>query len=321
MIFLYVLFGLSIFCPIYTYAVYPVILKFLKKKTYQTGNDRMNVSVVVVGNQESAGKKIENIQKNKYPDLQIVVADSITEGVKKTTGGIIVFTDTETELAENAIEELVKGFADPRIDCVVGQQSSKNGNSAFWKYENKVKELESNIGCVSGANDTIFAVRKDKMPIVDEKVKHKPFYIATSITQAGADVVYTPKAIAYEIPTEGDNFAKHVEDAKGYWQALRLFPKMLIGRHGSFVYVSHRVMKWFVWLNMIVMLVTSGVLAINGSILMAVLFGLQIVGYAVVMLLGKRNIGGAIGKLISIGYYFVMLNVTYMIAIIKGVSE
>ena len=72
---------------------------------------------------------------------------------------------------------------------------------------------------------------------------------------------------------------------------------------------------------MLVMLVTSGVLAVKGSALMAIIFGLQIVGYAVVMLLGKRNIGGAIGKLISIGYYFVMLNVTYMIAIIKGASE
>ena len=314
MIFLYVLFGLSIFCPIYTYAVYPVILKFLKKKTYQTGNDRMSVSVVVVGNQESAGKKIENIQKNKYTDLQIVVADSITEGIKKTKGDIIVFTDTETELAENAIEELVKGFADPRIDCVVGQQSSKNGNSAFWKYENKVKELESNIGCVSGANDTIFAVRKDKMPIVDEKVKHKPFYIATSITQAGGDVVYTPKAIAYEIPTEGDNFSKHVEDAKGYWQALRLFPHMLFPRKGSFVYVSHRLMKWFVWLNLIVSLFVSGMLAFSSQ-MMFVVFLLQIILYMVLLVFGKKASDGNLGKIMRIGYYFLMLNIAYAVGL------
>jgi len=274
----------------------------------------MNVSVVVVGNQESAGKKIENIQKNKYPDLQIVVADSITDGVKKTTGGIIVFTDTETELAENAIEELVKGFADPRIDCVVGQQSSKNGNSAFWKYENKVKELESNIGCVSGANDTIFAVRKDKMPIIDEKVKHKPFYIATSITQAGADVVYTPKAIAYEIPTEGDNFAKHVEDAKGYWQALRLFPRMLFPRKGSFAYVSHRVMKWFVWLNLIVSLFVSGMLAFSSQ-MMFVIFLLQIILYMVLLVFGKKASDGNLGKIMRIGYYFLMLNIAYAVGL------
>lgn len=297
MLFLYALFGLSIFFPVYTYAVYPIILMLLKKKTYQISGDKMSVSVVVVGNQEAADKKIKNVQKNKYSDIQIVVADSIIEGVKKAIGNIIVFTDTETEFAENAIEELVKPFEDSRVDCVVGRQTNKNENNAFWKYENKVKELESNIGCVSGANDTIFAVRKSKMPVVDGKVKQKPFYVATSITQEGGDVVYTPKAITFEAPKEDNNFDKHIEDANGYWQALLLFPRMLFPRKGSFVYVSHRVMKWFVWLNLIVLFISSWVLA-SHNLAILVFAVLQTTIYCLLIVVHKNRTNGIIGTLI-----------------------
>lgn len=317
MIVLYVLFALSVFCPIYTYALYPTVLRMLRGKQYKNADIEPAVSVVVVG--EDAADKIRNIQQCGYPKTEII--EGGYSDANKAKGEIIVYTDTKTQMDLAALREIVRPFADERIGAVVGQQTNPEGNSAFWKYENLVKRLESRIGCVSGANERLFAVRKSDMPEVPEDVLNKPFYIATKITEDGKDIIFQDTAKAYEGKTEGTNFQKHVEDAAGYWQALRLFPKMLIGRHGSFVYVSHRVMKWFVWLNMILMLVTSGALAVKGSVLMAVLFGLQIVGYAVVMLLGKRNIGGAIGKLISIGYYFVMLNVTYMIAIIKGASE
>lgn len=311
MIILYALFALSVLCPAYTYALYPIVLRMLKGKVYKSAEIEPSVSVVVVG--EDAADKITNIQQCEYSNIEIVNGEY--GDANKSKGEIVIFTDTKTEMDLAAIREIVKPFADNRIGCVVGQQTNSEGNSAFWKYENLVKKLESKIGCVSGANESIFAVRKSDMPNVPESVLNKPFYIATKITETGKDVVFQESAKAYEGKTEGTNFEKHVADAAGYWQALRLFLKMLIGKHGSFVYVSHRVMKWFVWLNMIVMLVTSGVLAINGSILMAVLFGLQIVGYAVVMLLEKRNIGGAIGKLISIGYYFVKLNIAYLIGL------
>lgn len=314
MIILYVLFALSVFCPIYTYALYPIVLRMLKAKEYKSKDIEPTVTVVVTG--EDTTEKTKNIQQCEYPEVEII--EGGYRDANKAKGEIIVLNDTKTQLDLAALSEIVKPFADNRIGCVVGLQTNPEGNSTFWKYENLVKRLESRIGCVSGANESIFAVRKIDMPNVPESVLNKPFYIATKITETGRDVVFQESAKAYEGKTEGTNFQKHVEDAAGYWQALRLFPKMLIGRHGSFVYVSHRVMKWFVWLNMLVMLVTSGVLAVKGSALMAVLFGLQIVGYAVVMLMGKRNIDGAIGKLISIGYYFVMLNAAYFVGLFKG---
>ena len=311
MIALYVLFALSVFCPVYTYALYPIVLRMMRGKQYKNEEIEPDVSVVVVG--KNVEEKVTNDCQCGYPNANVIVGDY----ANKTKGDIIVFTDTKTQIDLSAIREIIKPFADQRVGCVVGQQTNPEGNSAFWKYENKIKELESRIGCVSGAPESLFAVRKSDMPRIPESVLNKPFYIATKITENGKAVLYQETAKAYEGKTDGTYFRKHVEDARGYWQALKLFPKMLIGRHGSFVYISHRVMKWFVWLNMVTMLVTSGLLGFNGSAFMATLFYLQVVGYFLLLLLGRKNIRGPVGKIIGIGYYFVMLNMSYLVGFFR----
>ncbi len=307
MIALYALFVLSVFFPLYTYVLYPVILRLLKGKQFKLGDDKPSVCVVIVG--ENEADKIKNVEQCKYSDLEIIAGNYNSETRKQ----IIVFTDTKTQLDLAAIQNIVKPFADDRVGCVVGQQTNPSGNNLFWKYESRVKQLESRIGCVSGATGSLFAVRKSDMPNVEEKVLNKPFYIATKIVENGKAVVYQEYAKAYESTTVGTNFRKHVEDATGYWQCFILFPKML----GSFVYVSHRVMKWFVWLNMVILLVSSGMLGAAGSMLMMVLFWLQVTGYAMIVLLGRRKIGGFIGKIIGIGYYFFMLNIAYFVGMFK----
>lgn len=313
MIVLYVLFALSVFFPVYTYAVYPCILSVLKDKKYKIGDVSPTVSVVIVG--DDTEDKVKNVCECRYPETEILKGGF--DSASKAKGEIILFTDTKTQLDLAAIHNIVVSFADERVACVVGQQTNPEGNSAFWKYETLVKRYESRIGCVSGAPESLFAIRKADLPEVPDTVLNKPFYITTRITENGRAVIFQDGARAYEGKSEGTNFKKHVADAAGYWQALRLFPKMLIGHHGSLVYVGHRVMKWFVWLNMLVLLITSGALGMLGLRIMTALFWLQIAAYAVVLLLGRMKIGGPIGKLIGVGYYFVMLNVAYFIGMFK----
>ena len=312
MILLYVFFALSLFCPIYTYTLYPIALKLFDKKKLKSGEVDSSVTVVVVG--ENCAEKIKNVDECEYQNFDIISGDY--RDTNKAKGTIIVFTDTRTKLDQIAINEIVKPFADERVGVVVGQQTNPEGNSSFWKYENFVKKLESGIGCVSGANESLFAVRASDMPVIDETVLNKPFYIATKITENGKYVVFQESAKTYERTTGGVNFSKHVQDAAGYWQALKLFPKMLFGGLGSFVYVGHRVMKWFVWLNMVMLLVISGLLAVLGSSVFGFFFVIQLLGYVTVLLLGKRKIPGTIGRLIGIGYYFILLNVSYLMGLL-----
>lgn len=315
MVSLHALFILSVICPIYTYALYPMILRMFKEKIYTREDITPKVSVIIVG--DNTDEKIENIGLCVYPNYEIVRGGY--DNVDKAKGEIILFTDTKTKLDLKAIENIVKPFSDDRIGAVVGQQTNPNGNSMFWKYENYVKRMESRIGCVSGANESLFAVRKSDMTKVPHEVMNKPFFIATKITESGKYIIFEDAAKAYEGGTKGTNFNKHVEDAAGYWQALRMFPKMLMRfQYGSFVYVSHRVMKWFVWLNMLMMFVISGVLAFLGiDECMSWLFGIQVIGYVVIVLAELINVKGPIGRTLGIAYYFVMLNLSYFIGVFR----
>lgn len=269
-----------------------------------------SVSVLIIG--DNIKEKSRNIQTCDYPEIiEIIEVRDINDSVNKARGEIILFTDTKTSMDLAAVSNIVQPFADERVACVVGQQTNIDGNSIFWRYENFVKSLESRVGCVSGATESIFAIRKTDMPIVAENVINKPFNIAMKITENGRDVIFQPSAKAYEEKTIGTNFSKHVQDARGYWQAFKLFPKLLLPRKGSFVYVSHRVMKWFVWLNMLTSLVTSGFLA-RSSVFMGVLFGCQLFGYASIFALGKMS---KISRIIGIGYYFIILNISYFVGL------
>lgn len=315
MIILYALFALSAFFPVYTYALYPFVLKTLKGKEYKKGNIEPKISIIVVG--DDVNEKLENIKKCDYTDIEIICGDY--DSADRAKGDIILFTDTKTLLDISAIREIVKSFADERVACVIGQQTNPKGNSAFWKYENLIKRLESRIGCVSGANTSIFAVRKRDLPEIPDKVVNKPFFIVTKITEAGRDIVFHESAKAYEGESKGTNFDKHVNDAVGYWQAFKLFPKMLKPRHGSFVYISHRVMKWFVWLNMVSALITSGILSVK-SCFMRILFIIQLILYLIPLIYRKRDLK-KFGKLINIWQYFISLNSSYLVGLFKYVTR
>ena len=331
---LYALFAISVFCPVYTYVLYPLILKCLPEKNYKFDCCKQTITVTVIVAGKNGKKKAEKIRQTFLVDtssnigstyfsvLDILYTEQISETTNKLAKGeIIVFTDDKTELDKEAISEIIKMFADKRIGCVVGQQTNPDGNSTFWKYENAVKRLESKIGCVSGATASLFAVRKIDLPIISDCVLNKPFYIATAITQAGKDVVYQPSAKAYEGRTEGTNFDKHVQDAAGYWQALHLFPKMLLPiNKGNFVYISHRVMKWLVWLNMLMMLVISGMLA-KQSFFMAFLLFLQLIGYGILIVHGNKSFNCLFGRLLNFGYDFFSLNLAYFFGMFRYRSD
>lgn len=331
MIVLYVLFALSVLCPIYTYAIYPVILKFLPGKKYKTEEIRPYVTAIILGNSEDASKKASNLIESVYPveKLEVLVASgNINDSISKAKGDIVLFTDTETFFDKHAIANLMKCFADEKVGCVVGQQrkrpdkDGKPTDSTLWKYENKVKEFESRIGCVSGANGSIYAVRKNLVPAIKPEIINKDFFVATSVTQSGMDVVFEPSATAYEEPAEGNNFEKHVRDGAGNYLVLGIFWRMLFPRKGWFVYVGHRVMKWLVPFNMIVAFVTSGILAFHIPFgVMAVLFGCQVMAYLILLITRNRAIGGAAGKLLSILQYFISLNCAYFVGLAKIVRR
>ncbi|MHB1153404.1 MAG: glycosyltransferase family 2 protein [Eubacteriales bacterium] len=367
-ILLYILLSLSILMPIYTYMIYPIILKLFSSKKYNINQaHRPFVSIIIAAYNEEKiiAEKINNLAALNYPadkiefiigsdgssDKTFEIAKSydlpnlrvfdfnrggkvnaLNAMLRVVKGEIIVFSDANTIYDKNAIQNLVVHFTDDRIGCVSGQLRYKiddtSGHGArsegtYWRYENWVKEQESKIGRLSGANGAIYAIRNGILHNIKNGIINDDFYVATYVLQAGYDVIMETEAVAYEDPNDdiSSQFKRHIRDGAGHYQAIGVFWRMLLPRKGSFVHISHRVIKWLVPFSLIVAFTTNAVLTVQSHI-MIVMFVFQIIGYMFLILFyvfSKKNkyINSKIGKIISMVFYFMLVNLALFLGWIR----
>lgn len=340
---LYVLFIVSLIVPIYTYAIYPLILKLLPAKKKYSDDENFTPFVTVILRQDSeksvTDAKTKNLLEQNYlsDKFEIITIPatgtnsvlSFNEALVTARGEVIVISDAQTRYDVNAVRNLVKHFSDKQIGCVVGQlrkidaAGDEIDNGAFWKYENFVRRQESKLGAVSGANHAIYAFRNSIISSIPQNIIDADFYISTYILQAGQDVIMDSDAVAYETTKDGskEQFDRHVHDGMGYYQALGIFWKLLLPPKASFVYVSHRVMKWLVPFHMFAALVASAALAFS-SVPMLLLSLIQIVAYIVLLLyciVNKKHVvkSGFVATVLSALLYFVLLNIAMFLALLK----
>lgn len=360
---LYFIFISSALAPVYTYLIYPIILRVLPKKHFKESDSYYPTVTVLIAayNEEKVIKeKIENLERIKYPKelIEFIIAsdgstDDTVRIAKKSIknsniriidlprggkvsalnrllfeakGEIIVFSDANTMYDSEAILNLVKHFIDERIGCVNGQLKYKitetsgegaKSESFYWRYENWVKEQESKIGRLSGANGAIYAIKAGIIKKIEDGVINDDFYISTKVMEKGYAVIMDKSAIAYESPNDNleDQFNRHVRDGAGHYQALKIFWKMLLPQKGTFVYISHRVVKWLVPFTNILFFIVN-IFLINKSCFFFIVFTLQVIVYAVLLLYHiaiKKRVFKS-NKVLGILYYFVSVN----LALLKG---
>ncbi len=90
--------------------------------------------------------------------------------VRKSTGAVLVFSDTNAMLLPDAIRHLVGHFSDPGIGSVCGDlrywsrdNDSLNslGERLYKKFDNWVKDAESRMGVLLSAEGSLFALRRE----------------------------------------------------------------------------------------------------------------------------------------------------------------
>jgi biofilm PGA synthesis N-glycosyltransferase PgaC len=170
---------------------------------------------------------------------------------------VLVFTDANSEFDVDAIQHLVRPFADPEIGCVIGELVYVNrrepvvraGEGLYWRFENRIKELESEFGGTLVATGAIYALRRSIW-------EHLPAGISDdSVTpllalKSGYRVVVEPRARAFEraasdLSEEFGRKARMVTRQLGAHRYVGYFLKpfrpML-----AFRLASHKLMRWLV---------------------------------------------------------------------------
>jgi cellulose synthase/poly-beta-1,6-N-acetylglucosamine synthase-like glycosyltransferase len=239
--------------------------------------------------------------------------------VAATSGEIVAFSDANATWAADALEKLVRSFADPDVAYVCGRlvlqrPDGTNRESAYWRYELWLRERESLLGSITGGNGAIYALRRSDYIDVDPRFGHDLAF-PYRMVQRGRRAVYEPEASAYEKPSRDieDEFRRKVRMTEHAWlimsrgRFLRDLPRLYAGE-----LFSHRVLRYGSGVLHVVLLATSLVLADAGAVYRVAL-AVQLAGLALVVAGRlKAPIPGA-----SLAYYYGLVTWAMVVSLVR----
>ncbi len=309
------------------------------------GADVPSLSVIVAAyNEESCiAEKIENFLACRYAGIaeMIVVSDgssdrtaeiaksmeservrvianrsragkgvAVNAGAAASRGEVLVFTDANTLFAADALENVARPLRDKSIGLVTGVSRYLDGaiGSAYQRYEQMLKAMESRLGVVAGADGALYAMRKNLFKEMDPALINDFMHPILASLQ-NTNSVMSRDAVCFEEFTAASEFARQVrmvsQAAAVYF---RFLPELIRkGRWRSIlVLTSHKMLRWLTAPILAIAIVTTLALADRGGIYRIALTG-EIL-FAIVAGLGlfaRRR--GLEGKL-TFAYQFVALN-------------
>ncbi len=260
---------------------------------------------------------------------------ALNRGMQHVATSLVVFCDANSMLNEQALRIIVGLFMDSSVGCVSGEKRiaveegdgvSSKGESAYWKYESFLKSLDSRFYSAVGAAGELFAIRKELFEAMPEDTLLDDFMLSMRIAQKGYRIAYTPDAYAVERGSLniGEEAKRKKRIAAGGIQSImRLAPLLNLFQYRklSFLYLSHRVLRWsitpFALFALLPMSLWLG-LVVGGeplSHLYCLLFVLQLLFYVVAFIGYGFSKRGIHSKFFYISYYFVFMNVNVFFGI------
>ncbi|MFL5675656.1 MAG: glycosyltransferase [Chloroflexota bacterium] len=125
-------------------------------------------------------------------------------------GDVVVLTDAETRFAPGCIAALADALRDPRVGCVTGRLEWRDEDATatsaqeglYWRYERRVRELESRAGLLTAVTGALLAVRASAyrpVPPTASMDHLLPLYVR----EDGGLVMYVADAVATDRPISG----------------------------------------------------------------------------------------------------------------------
>ena len=172
-----------------------------------------------------------------------------------TDAEIVIFTDANVMIDPDAVRHLPRYFTDKDVGCVTGHLIYQNAGESetarvgalYWRYEEWVKQLESDTGSVMGADGSLFAIRRElHRPVPHDIIDD--FYTSMSILCSGYRLVRGGDFLAYEraASVRGDEFRRKVRIACRAFNCNRLLWPKIIKLDGLsfYKYLSHKYLRW-----------------------------------------------------------------------------
>lgn len=253
---------------------------------------------------------------------------AINRAVLAAVGEIIIFSDANSRWRYDAVTKLIRKFSDPKVGYITGKMVYINpdgsligdGCSAYMKYENFIRDCESEFASVIGVDGGIDAVRR-KLYIPMNPDQLPDFVLPLSVIEQGYRVAYEPEAILNE-STLSDQAAEFsmrirvtlralwaIHDKRNLLNPLR-YPIT------SWQLISHKVLRYMTWLPLAVCVAINPLLLKHG-LLYGGLQLIQVVFYLFAGIGYLRRHDSQASFIFYAPYYFLLINTAAAIAFYK----
>lgn len=283
---------------------------------------------------DSTNMLLTRLEQN-FPWLRVFLfekrtgkAEVLNKLINFSSNDFLVFTDANSMYEENALMNLVKNFADNRIGGICGKlellQNSDNffagvEEKTYWNFENRIKMGEGSLGILLGGNGANYAIRSSlvesiptKKPVTDD------LFITLSIINQGFKFVYENESVAVEFVSSQlrDEFNRKVRISSTNFQTIGYFKNLFYNPLVSYVYISHKIIRWIFPLIMFLLLILNAFIykfhyLFTYSLILQLLFYFFSIVGGILSLMRVRM------KIFSFPFYFLISNLALFWGLVK----
>ena len=304
----------------------------LNKLSQDYPGDLLSVLVASDGSTDGTDQVLRTLAQHESR-LQVFRQDpragktaALNRLLELAAGDIVVFADANSMYQPDTLRKLVAPFADPRIGYASGRMLYVDpsgtlvgdGCTAYMRYENSLRSLESRLGSVVGVDGGVDAVRRSLYrPMRAEQLPD--FVLPLTIVEQGYRVVYVPDAVLREqtLTSGSAEFRMRVRVALralwALWDKRALLNPLRFPLF-SWQLLSHKLLRYLSFLPLAIAGATNWLLLGAGWVYIALL-GVQ----CAALLLALSAQRGWLPRFAPArySYYFLLINWASAVAVLR----
>ena len=295
-----------------------------KKEIIVTSDESSDGTDEIVKTFEARGVRLirQTPRRGKTMALNRMVAES--------KGNLVIFSDANSMYGKDALLKIVRNFSDPDTGYVTGKMVYVDearsiigsGCTAYMRYENALRSLETRFGSVIGVDGGIDAIRKCLYePMTADMLPD--FILPLRVIRQGSRVVFEEEALLHEstLTEERDEWTMRVRVILRSYHALSVMRDLLNPfrfLRTTFQILSHKILRYLVGVFQVFALVLNILLAGESAFYSWLLFVQGM--YYLVAILGSTRRGAFLVPGARYSFYICLLNAAALVALVKFVK-
>ncbi len=293
--------------------------------------DRVEIEIVSDGSTDSTDDILKSLQDPRVKCLRCAEhsgkAAALNIGMQSASGEILLFLDIRPWIESDALQLLISNFEDPQVGCVTGElvlrddghdAGAKAVGGLYWRYEQWIRNCEAKVDSPLGVYGGFYAIRRKLASALPEGTILDDMLQPLNVIRQGYRSVLDLRARVYDIWPKSlrGEFHRKVRTLAGNFQLIQLAPWLLSRQNRlRFELISHKLMRLLVPALLVILLLSSAVLA-RRSMLYAGVLVTQMVFYALAALGAGRGIPN-LTRIAAPASAFCMLNAAVVVGFYK----